>query len=343
MLRSLLLAIVALCNITAATAQVTAKDYADYSNYDFKPGETALFEDNMMNDKAGATPLMWTTEGGKATVIKEDSESFISINEYYTKITPKLKANVVLPDSFTIEYDTWLDAGYDGNPGVEIHLASGDNEVVITPNKHQLSVTLPGHDPVAKDNPEEYFGENKFYDRWVHISIAYLKKHLVVYLDHYKQIDLPDCFLKPQKVVVTGNTSAEMKILLKNFRIAKNIPHTLELKNGKFVTHAIKFDVGKSVIKPESTPAIKEIQAYLSAHPDQHFEISGHTDSDGDDASNIKLSEARANAVKAMLVSMGIKETQLISKGYGESKPMDSNTTAEGKTNNRRVELTELK
>ena len=61
-----------------------------------------------------------------------------------------------------------------------------------------MTASIPGHEPVAKDNPEEYFG-SKFYDRWVHISIAYMRKHLVVYLDHYRQLDIADCYLVPQK------------------------------------------------------------------------------------------------------------------------------------------------
>ena len=181
--------------LQTAAAQ-TDKDYKDYSQFDFVPGETILFDDNLVNDKPGAAPIMWNKEGGSAAVINENNESAISINEYYTKLSPKIKNAAALPDSFTIEYDTWLDAGYDGNPGIEIHLMNGDNEIIITPNKHELTVSATGHDAVAKDNPEEYFGENKFYDRWVHISIAYMKKHLLVYLDHYKQIDIADSYIK---------------------------------------------------------------------------------------------------------------------------------------------------
>ncbi|HRI19630.1 MAG TPA: OmpA family protein [Panacibacter sp.] len=322
----------------------TQKDYNDYAGFDFVPGETILFDDNMMNDKPGAAPMMWTIAGGKASIATEDNAPCISIDEYYTKLLPKLKNASTLPDTFTIEYDTWLDAGYDGNPGIEIHLMNGDNENIITPNKHELTVSIPGQDAAAKDNPEEYFGENKFYNRWVHISIAEMKKHLVVYLDHYKQIDIADCSVKAQKIAVTGNQSSGMKILLKNFKVAKNIPvKTFEVKNGKFITHAIKFDVNKAIIKPESMSVLKEIANYLVANAAAKFEIGGHTDSDGDDAGNMKLSQQRADAVKAMLVSLGAKETQLMAKGYGETKPIDNNTTPEGKANNRRVEFTEMK
>lgn len=338
------ISVIALLFIAKSGIAQVEKDYKDYAAFDFLPGETILIDDNLVNDKPGLPPMQWTLEGGKATVINENNEASISINEYYTKLVPKLKNITSLPDSFTIEYDTWLDAGYDGNPGIEIHLVNGDNEVVITPNKHETAASLPGHDPVAKDNPDEYFGESKFYNRWVHISVAYMKRHLVVYLDHYKQLDIPDCYIKPLKIMVTGNQSQEMKILLKNFKVAKNIPvKSFELKNGKFITHAIRFDVNKAIVKPESMSIINEISKYLTANPSVKFEIGGYTDSDGDDASNLKLSAQRAEAVKTLLISAGVQDSRLTAKGYGETKPIDSNASVEGKANNRRVEFTEVK
>lgn len=313
-------------------------DINDFAKYGFIPGEIALLDDNLVNDNLAGAPLNWNVEGGKVAVAEEGNEKCISIKEYYTKLSPKIKA--ALPDTFTIEYDTWLDAGYDGNPGVEIHLQNGEQEVLITPNKHELSVSFPNGGREAKDNPEEYFGENKFYNRWVHIAIAYVHKHLTVYLDQYRQIDIADCRLQAKKILLTGNSSQEMKILFKNFRLAKSLPAKgLQLVNGKFITHAIRFDANKAVIKPESMGVINELVAYLKTNPDTKFEIGGHTDSDGDDAANVKLSEERAAAVKNLLVSLGVNEARLSAKGYGEALPIDNNNTAEGKAKNRRVEF----
>jgi OmpA-OmpF porin, OOP family len=323
--------------LTGSVRLLAQSDINDYKKFDFVPGEIVLLDDNLVSDKTGSTPLMWNVEGGKATIGEEKNEKYISINEYYTKLSPKIKN--ALPDTFTIEYDTWLDAGYDGNPGVEILLLNGEQQVVITPNKHALSVYYPNDGHETKDNPEVYFGEDKFYNRWVHISIACIHKHLTVYLDQYKQIDIADCRLRPEKLLLTGNTSQEMKILFKNFRLAKSIPGSVSLQKGKFITHAIKFDVNKAVVKPESMHVINELVAYLKANTGAAFEIGGYTDSDGDDAFNVKLSQERADAVKTLLVSLGVSENSLTAKGYGETMPIDNNTTAEGKANNRRVEF----
>lgn len=306
-------------------------------------GEKTIFEDNFLYAKNEKPFGKWQQSGGKVSLHMQDSAACMSIDEYYTKIQPSLFKVKQLPDSFSVEYDTWLDNGYDGNPGIEIHLQNGDKEILITPNKHELSLSYPENGHEAKENPEEYFGENKFYDRWVHISISVYKKQLKVYLDQYKMIELADCRLKPLSVVVTGNTSQSMKILLKNFRIATGFPQKIILNNGRFTTRTIKFDVNKSILKPESITVIRMIQQYLVQNPTLSFEIGGHTDSDGDDAYNLKLSQQRADAVKAQLVKMGIVASRLIAKGYGEAKPVAANTTSEGKADNRRVEFVKLK
>lgn len=67
--------------------------------------------------------------------------------------------------------------------------------------------------------------------------------------------------------------------------------------------------------------------------------VEGHTDSDGTDDYNMKFSKARGEAVMNYLVGMGISSDRLVSNGWGETKPIDNNTTAEGKANNRRVEF----
>src|SRR6187200_1660446 len=95
--------------------------------------------------------------------------------------------------------------------------------------------------------------------------------------------------------------------------------------------------------KPESTPTLKAIAAALKAHPDLKVEIQGHTDNVGAAASNLTLSQARADAVKAALESdYQISGEQITTKGYGDTKPVAKNATPEGRANNRRVEIVKL-
>lgn len=101
----------------------------------------------------------------------------------------------------------------------------------------------------------------------------------------------------------------------------------------------ILFNSGKSTFKQETFAVLQSITAILKEYPASKFSIEGHTDSDGKDAMNQKLSEERAGAVKNYLIENGIASDRLTSSGFGESKPIDTNKTAKGKANNRRVEV----
>jgi outer membrane protein OmpA-like peptidoglycan-associated protein len=101
----------------------------------------------------------------------------------------------------------------------------------------------------------------------------------------------------------------------------------------------ILFNSGKSSFQKQTIPVLQAITAILKEYPTAKFSLEGHTDNTGSDALNQKLSEERAAAVKNFLVENGIDASRLSSKGFGESAPVDSNKTAKGKANNRRVEV----
>jgi len=97
------------------------------------------------------------------------------------------------------------------------------------------------------------------------------------------------------------------------------------------------FDVDKWNIKPEAYSLVSEAANILKENPEMRIEIQGHTDSTGPEAYNQTLSEKRANAIMEYLVNKGIDSGRLEVKGYGESDPIGSNETAEGRQKNRRV------
>lgn len=105
----------------------------------------------------------------------------------------------------------------------------------------------------------------------------------------------------------------------------------------------ILFNSGKASFKQETFPVLQAISAILKEYPNARFMIEGHTDSDGSNALNQTLSENRAAAVRNYLIENGIAADRLQSAGYGETKPIDTNKTAKGKANNRRVEVKLIK
>jgi outer membrane protein OmpA-like peptidoglycan-associated protein len=105
----------------------------------------------------------------------------------------------------------------------------------------------------------------------------------------------------------------------------------------------ILFDTGKSSIKEQSQGVLNDIIAILKDYSRAEFAIQGHTDWVGSEASNMKLSDARAHSVMDYLVQNGIASSRLTAKGYGESNPIASNDTRAGRANNRRVEINLVK
>lgn len=105
----------------------------------------------------------------------------------------------------------------------------------------------------------------------------------------------------------------------------------------------IFFETARSRLLPESKLELDQMVAILNAFPTMEIELAGHTDSEGSEESNLKLSQARSDAVKSYLIEKGIAAERVKSVGYGESMPVATNATAEGRQANRRVEFKILK
>lgn len=112
---------------------------------------------------------------------------------------------------------------------------------------------------------------------------------------------------------------------------------------GKVAVYGIYFDTGKSVVKPESTPALEEITKLMKQNGSLTLYVVGHTDNVGALDYNLKLSADRADAVVKALIGRGIVASRLKGAGVGPYCPVASNRTEEGKAKNRRVELVEQK
>ncbi len=110
----------------------------------------------------------------------------------------------------------------------------------------------------------------------------------------------------------------------------------------ELVLEGVNFETNKAVLVPESLAVLDRVAASLADWPEVRVEIGGHTDSQGAAGYNLGLSEKRAQAVKDYLASKGIDAARMTSKGYGETKPIADNNTADGRARNRRVQLTQI-
>jgi outer membrane protein OmpA-like peptidoglycan-associated protein len=108
------------------------------------------------------------------------------------------------------------------------------------------------------------------------------------------------------------------------------------------VLRGVNFATAKAVLIGDSKQILDRVAASLIEHPDVRIEVAGHCDSQGAEEYNLKLSDLRANAVRNYLIEKGVAADRLVARGYGETQPIADNDTAEGRAENRRVELTRL-
>ncbi len=101
----------------------------------------------------------------------------------------------------------------------------------------------------------------------------------------------------------------------------------------------VLFDTGRAELKAGATRTVEQLVAFLKDNPERTLAIEGYTDSVGSDAYNLRLSQARAQAVQLALTQRGVAATRISAKGLGEASPVASNDTAEGRQRNRRVEV----
>ena len=139
------------------------------------------------------------------------------------------------------------------------------------------------------------------------------------YLFHSENFDLPKG---------DGFNMVNKDIELKNIKVGSNIT----LKN-------VFFNTGKWEVKTDSYAELDRLVKLLSDIPSLKIEISGHTDNVGSESFNEILSQRRADAVVSFLVGKGVDKNRLSAKGYGQSTPVESNYTAEGRASNRRTEF----
>jgi outer membrane protein OmpA-like peptidoglycan-associated protein len=106
------------------------------------------------------------------------------------------------------------------------------------------------------------------------------------------------------------------------------------------IKQKVFFDTGKATIKPVSFPLLNQVAQVLKDYPTMMVLVEGHTDSVGGHDMNVKLSDARAESVREYMIGQGVPSSRLTAQGFGPDRPIESNRTAKGREQNRRVEFT---
>jgi OOP family OmpA-OmpF porin len=327
------------------------------SKYDFIPGEKVIFFDDFTSESIGDFPAQWLTNGSGEIVT---SEKYPGIWFHITKMgyfIPEVKEDFT--ENFTIEFDfipmttdnsenirgfvfylltgSLSEPGGGGEPGESGFLIYLDDQNLSWKNwSMQTDQRLNGMVSFTFRSNEKY-----------HIALWVQKQRVRLYANENKVLDVPRAIPAGSKTNIFRLESDNASIpLISNFRIAAGLPDMRNklLKEGKIISYGIQFDVNSDELKPESYATLKVIADLLKENPDIRMQIVGHTDSDGDDASNLDLSKRRGASVKNELVnSFACDATRLEADGKGETEPIAENNSAVNKAKNRRVEFINLK
>ena len=332
-----------------------------YSKYDFIPGEKVIFFDDYSQDNVGDFPALWNTNGtGEVVTTNLFPGRWLKFSSKNSIWTDEL---LKLPDNYTIEFDIIPIAGEEGKmAGYDFRLIQSINAKAFdhgsVPGKAGFSFSaeyygrptyrtyINGNEGQGlglsgyKDDKQCWQKENQKY----HIAVWIQKSRVRLYQNETKLIDLPKAF--PVTSVKMDRIRFEYgAAMVSNVRIAIGAPDMRNklLTEGKIVSYGIYFDVNKDLVKPESYGSLKEIAAVLSENPGLRIKVVGHTDADGDDASNLDLSKRRAASVKNELVkSFSVDASRIEADGKGETQAVAANDTPSNKALNRRVEFIKL-
>jgi len=321
----------------AATDAAPAGKFADgiALNFDFIPGDKVIFYEDFASDKVGDLPEHLDITSGNFSIASHKGRKALVNNEggYFTVKLPQQ-----LPDRFTVE--------------MEYHLSTGSNSIkVFMDPKQKITVgcwqSKTSIYATLDDDSSKEAGENVAGGENKDIAVCrYMvdKGYAKAYWGGTRTAQLNGLPTARADKITFGvpGTGTDDPFILYSVRVAAGGKKLWDAISsaGRASVNGILFDTGSDHIRAESTPVLKDIASMMRDHAELKLLVEGHTDNVGGAASNLTLSDKRAAAVKAWLVEKEqIAGARLTTKGMGDTKAAVPNTSAEGRQNNRRVEL----
>ncbi|WP_100612897.1 OmpA family protein [Confluentibacter lentus] len=334
-----------------------------YSKFDFVPGDKLLFFDDFSQDFIGDFPSKWNTNASGEVVKfnKVEGNWFELKPGYGIYFIPDTES---LPEDYTIEFDILAEGlSQQTSSNARLTVFLSDNNLFDEGAVHYASVSLPFGQYGAFDiRTYNYFNRKSSINSSIeadirdeiknqpHIAISVTKNRFRLWVNEIKHVDIPR-FIEELNVLnyikfhINHFKDGEERVFIRNLKLAEggqDLRREL-LSKGKVSTNGILFDSGSANIQAQSYGIIRQISQVLLQDATLKLNIVGHTDSDGSDDANLKLSKARAESVKDALIKVySISSDRIQTDGKGESIPVGDNNTIDGKAKNRRVEFIKL-
>ena len=339
--------VVALTLVLAGPGAASAQSAKVWENYDFVPGNKILFFTDFSEDKVGNFARGLKYQGGPIEVVERNGAKVLRATGASEFLIP---LGTRLPQRFTLEVDiiapetVTLIQSFSFEGGAEFD--RGDASANVSWNTREAWIQGGGKDAGngSVNIPEAM--TPLLAGKVAHLRVLMDSGYFKMYVNERRLFNIPELPFRRDtsiRVLVQASEEAGQEVYLTSIRVAESETDVLYdalAAKGRWSTQGILFATGKADLQPESRPVLKEIAATLKQHTDLKILIEGHTDNVGSAPSNLTLSDARAAAVKAALVSgFGADGSRITTKGFGDTKPVKPNASAAGRAQNRRVEV----
>ncbi|MEP7344546.1 MAG: OmpA family protein [Gemmatimonadaceae bacterium] len=334
--------------VTPASGAPPAREAKVWENYDFVPGNKVIFFTDFTEDKVGNFARRLKYQSGPVEIVERDGTKLLRSTGRGVFLIPVGKK---LPERFTLEIDVLAPVWNGINDllvfegGATMDRGPTSAEITWTP----LSAYIQGSGQNQGNSPVRFpeSAQAQYLGQPVHVRVLMDSGYFKMYANERRIYNNPELAFKRDSVIHVYLNGSEEKadyaVYLTSIRVAESETDVLYdalASKGRWATQGILFATGKSDLQPESRPVLKEIAETMKQHGDLKILIEGHTDNVGVAASNLTLSDSRAAAVKAALISnFGADGSRITTKGLGDTKPSVPNTTPEGRSQNRRVEI----
>ncbi len=334
------------------------------SGSDFISGTKILFEENFSRDAIGDFPVKWfTNSSGEIITFNGDSKKWLQISDKGSFSPLNISK---LPENFTFEFDVTTTDNFNFySTALNVVFTEKTNKtdnvwnttfkrkeaMIFGVHPANSLAATQGSSSISVISDKKEFMKNKVVvpdfnknNNTVRVQVWRQKNRFRMYVDGKKFWDLPTAFSDAnynQIIFFIGTYKKPSdKFFISNLKLAEagsDTRHQL-IETGSFSTNEILFDTNKATIKNSSTNILNELGKALNENSDIKISITGHTDSDGDEKANQKLSEQRAESVKNYLnKNFDISKSRMNTFGSGESENIAENNTESEKMLNRRV------
>ena len=322
-------------------AQQPASVGPDDANYNFTPGKRVLFEETFSGSNAGDFPRSLHYMSGTMEVVSVQGRKMLRASSggvFQIRLPERL------PERFTVEFD--VQKASDGNASIYFGEPQRDDDTrpfysyegdFLNVGSWRGSGLWSGGEPKSVKTFER--------DVLLPVEITVDGEHVKMYVGRVRVANVPRADLGRHDAITFSISSRDDRLVyIGDLRVAAggNDLYGQLQSDGALTLGGVEFETGSARLRGSSTATLAEVADMLQQHGDLRLRVEGHTDNTGSAAGNDRLSQQRAEAVRAFLVERGVSANRLVAVGLGAARPVADNGTEAGRQQNRRVVLTPM-